>query len=42
MGYTVKYSPLLEGVSEGRAQGPEGKGLYLTVYPELSQNKGTI
>ena len=26
-GYTVKYNPLPEGT-------PEGKGLYLTVYPE--------
>ena len=30
-GYTVKYNPL-----------PEGKGLYLTVYPESSPNTEII
>ena len=34
-GYTVKYSPLPEGTSEGG-------GLYLTVYPELSPNTNSI
>ena len=34
-GYTVTYNPLPEGVLEGT---PEGKGVYLTVYPELSAN----
>ena len=29
VGYTVKHSPLPQGT-------PKGKGLYLTVYPELS------
>ena len=29
--YTVKYTPMSEGVSEGT---PEGRGVYLTVYPE--------
>ena len=38
-GYTVKYNPLPEGVSEGT---PEAKGLYLTVYPELSPNTDII
>ena len=34
-GYTVKYNPLPEGT-------PEGKGLYLTLYPELSPNTDSI
>ena len=38
-GYTVKYNPLHEGVPEGT---PEGKELYLTVYPELSPNTDII
>ena len=33
----VKYNPLPEGVPEG-----EGKGLYLTVYHELSPNTDII
>ena len=42
-GYTVKYNPLPEGVPEGEGQGsPEGKGLYLTVYPESSPNTDII
>ena len=42
-GYTFKYNPLSEGVPEGEARGtPEGKGLYLTVYPELSPNTDII
>ena len=31
VGYTVKYIPL-----------PEGEGVYLTVYPELSPNMDSI
>ena len=38
-GYTVKYTPLAEGVPEGT---PEGIGVYLTVYPELSPNTGSM
>ena len=38
-GYTVKYTPLPEGVPEGT---PEGKGVYLIVYPELSPNTDSI
>ena len=38
-GYTVKYNPLPEGVPE---ETPEGKGLYLTIYPELSPNTDII
>ena len=34
-GYKIKFSPLPEGT-------PEGKGLYLTVYPELSPNTDII
>ena len=34
-GYTVKYNPLPEGV-------PDGEGLYLSVYPELSPNTDII
>ena len=34
-GYTVKYIPLSEGV-------PEGKGLYLTVYPKSFPNTDSI
>ena len=30
-GYMVKYIPLDEGVPKGT---PEGKGVYLTLYPE--------
>ena len=42
-GYTVKYNPLPEGVPEGKAEGtPEGKGLCLTVYPDLSPNTDII
>ena len=32
-GYTVKYNILPEGVPDAT---PEGKGIYLTVYPESS------
>ena len=33
----VKYTPLPEGVPEGKAEGTlEGEGLCLTVYTELS------
>ena len=36
-GYTVKYNP------RAKPKGtPEGKGLYLTVYPELSPNTDNI
>ena len=38
-GYTVKYTPLSEGVPEGT---PEGEGVYLTVYPKSSNNAGSI
>ena len=42
-GYTVKYNPFSEGVPEGEAEGiPEGKGLYLTVYPDSSPNTDII
>ena len=34
-GYTVKYTPSPEGT-------PEGKGVYLTVYPESSPNTDSI
>ena len=34
-GYMVKYNPLPEGT-------PEGKGLYLTVYPQLRPNTDNI
>ena len=34
-GYTVKYTPLPEGV-------PEGEGVYLTIYPKLSPNTDSI
>ena len=36
-GYTVKYSPLPDGVPKVK-----GKWLYLTVYPELSPNADGI
>ena len=36
-GYTVKYNPL--PLPSGT---PSGKGLYLTVYPELSPNTDTF
>ena len=38
-GYTVKYTPLPEGVPEGA---PEGKGVYSTVFPKLSPNLDSI
>ena len=38
-GFTVKYNPLPEEVPEGA---PEGKGLYVTVYPKLSPNLNII
>ena len=38
-GYTVKYTPSPEGVSEGT---PEGEGVYLTVYPESIPNEQTF
>ena len=34
-----KYNPLPEGIPRANPEGtPEGKGLYLTVYPESSPN----
>ena len=44
-GYTVKYNPLPERFPEGREKPegtPEGKGLYLTMYPNLSPNTDII
>ena len=42
-GHMVKYSPLSQGVTEGEAtQNLEGKGLYMTVYPESSPNMDSI
>ena len=38
-GYTVKYNLLPEGVPDAT---PEGKGIYLTVYPESSPNADII
>ena len=39
----VKYTPLSEGVSRAKPEGtPEGKGVYLTVYPESSPNIDSI
>ena len=38
-GNTVKNNPLPEGVPKGT---PEGKGLYLTVYPESSPYTGIM
>ena len=38
-GYTVKYTPLPDGVPEGT---PEGKGLYLTKDPRSSPNTDII
>ena len=38
-GFTVKYTPSPEGVPEGT---PKGKGVYLTVYPELSPYTDSI
>ena len=38
-GFTVKYTPPSEGVTEGT---PEGGGVYLTVYPESSPNTDII
>ena len=43
LGYTVKYSPLPEGVPLGQPEGsPEGRWVYLTVYPESSPNTESI
>ena len=37
--YTVKYTPLPETVLRVKPEGtPEGEGVYLTVYSELSPN----
>ena len=42
-GYTIKYIPSPEGVSKGKVQQTsEGKGVYLTVYPESSPNTDSI
>ena len=42
-GYMVKFNPLAEEVPKGKARGtPEGKGLYLSVYPESSPNTDNI
>ena len=42
-GYTLKYSPLPEGVPEGEPeQTPECGRLYLTLYPELILNTDSI
>ena len=42
-GYTVKYNPLPLPFSRAKSEGtPKGKGLYLTVYPELSPNTDII
>ena len=38
-GYTVKYAPSSEGVPKGT---PEGEGVYLTIYTELSPNTDII
>ena len=41
--YTVKYNPCLKEFPRAKPKGaPEGKGLYLTVYPELSPNTDII
>ena len=38
-GYTVKYTPCLKEFPRAKPGGiPEGEGVYLTVYPELSPN----
>ena len=38
-GYTVKYTPLPEGVPDGKARGNSWmQGVYLTVYTESSPN----
>ena len=38
-GYTVKYTLCLKEFPRAKPEGtPEGKGLYLIVYPELSPN----
>ena len=37
----VKYSPPSEGVREAEAGGNSGR-LYLTVYPDMSPNTGSI
>ena len=42
-GYTVKYTTPPEGVPEGKPKRtPEGGGVYLTVYPELSPDTDII
>ena len=42
-GYTVNYNPLPEGVPKGKAEGtPEGEGVYLTIYLQLSPNTDSI
>ena len=42
-GYTVKYNPLPEEFPRAKLGGtPEGKGLNLTVYTELSPNTDNI
>ena len=40
--YTVKYLCLKEFPRAKHEGTPEGKGLYLTVYPESSPNTGII
>ena len=42
-GYMVKYNPLPEGVPVAKPEGtPEGKGLYLTIYPQSNPNTDII
>ena len=42
-GYTVKYTPLAEGVPEGNPEGtPEADGVYLIVYTDSSPNMDSI
>ena len=42
-GYTVKYTICLTEFPRAKPEGtPEGQGLYLTVYPELSHNTDII
>ena len=42
-GYTVKYTPCLKEFPRAKPEGtPEGKGIYLTVYPELSPNSDGV
>ena len=42
-GCTVKFTPSPEGVPKAKPEGtPEGKGMYLNVYPESSPNTDSI